>query len=118
MAGAKRRQAGGNREGGDEAPTVYLQRVGQRVRNARNRRGMARKDLAREAAVSERYLAQLEAGKGNISILLLRRIAQAMGASLGALVRDGGDRPAEQGLIEQWLERLGPEALTETHQLL
>jgi XRE family aerobic/anaerobic benzoate catabolism transcriptional regulator len=117
MARAKRQRANGNDDGA-EAPAAYLARVGQRVRNARNRRGMARKDLARESGVSERYLAQLEAGRGNISILLLRRIAHAMGASLATMVRAGEDRPVEQGLIEQWLERLGPEALAETHRLL
>ncbi len=106
----------------DDAPgaasTAYLGQVGARVRSARNRRGMARKDLARESGVSERYLAQLEAGLGNVSILLLRRIASAVGVPLGTLVRDGPERPTEHGLIEQWLERLGPEALAETYQLL
>ena len=101
-----------------EPSAAYLAQVGVRVRNARNRRGMARKDLARESGVSERYLAQLEAGLGNISILLLRQIAGAVGVPLGTLVRDGPERPAEHGLIEQWLERLGPEALAETYQLL
>src|SRR3954449_3130340 len=109
MAGAKRQRA----DGGAEAPAAYLQRIGQRVRNARNRRGMARKDLARESGVSERYLAQLEAGRGNISILLLRRIAQAMGASLGTLVRDGAARPVEKGEMDQWVPQPGPEPVAE-----
>jgi XRE family aerobic/anaerobic benzoate catabolism transcriptional regulator len=121
MARTRRQPADGGGEGSrddDPRSAAYLAQVGQRVRNARNRRGMARKDVARESGVSERYLAQLEAGKGNVSILLLRRIAGAMGAPLGALVRDGADRPAAQGLIEQWLDRLDPEALAETHRLL
>jgi XRE family aerobic/anaerobic benzoate catabolism transcriptional regulator len=114
---AKARRQGGPNGNGD-TPTAYLGRVGARVRNARNRRGMARKDLAREARVSERYLAQLEAGLGNVSIILMRRIARALGAPLAALVRDGPDRPVEHGLIEQWLERLDPTALAETYRLL
>jgi XRE family transcriptional regulator, aerobic/anaerobic benzoate catabolism transcriptional regulator len=96
----------------------YLQRVGERLRNARNRRGMARKDLARESGVSERYLAQLEAGQGNVSILLMRRIAGALAVPLPALVQDGPDRPVEHRLIEQWLDALAPAALAETYQLL
>src|SRR3954470_6438718 len=103
MARAQRHLTDDAKGADASASATYLARIGRRVRNARNRRGMARKDLAREAAVSERYLAQLEAGKGNISILLLRRIAQAMGASLATLVRDGEDRPVEQELIAQWL---------------
>ena len=51
---------------------AYLRRLGERVRMLRNQRGMTRKALARHAKVSERYLAQLEAGLGNGSIVLLR----------------------------------------------
>ncbi|HMF23474.1 MAG TPA: helix-turn-helix domain-containing protein, partial [Pseudolabrys sp.] len=58
---------------------AYLRRLGERVRMLRNRRGMTRKALAQHAKVSERYLAQLEAGLGNGSIVLLRRIARALG---------------------------------------
>ena len=52
---------------------AYLRRLGERVRTLRNQRGMSRKALAKHAKVSERYLAQLETGKGNGSIVLLRR---------------------------------------------
>ena len=57
----------------------YLDRLGERVRRLRNQRGMTRKALAQHAEVSERYLAQLESGEGNCSIVLLRRIAHAIG---------------------------------------
>ncbi len=50
----------------------------------RNQRGMTRKALAQHAKVSERYLAQLEGGDGNISIVLLRRIARAHGRAVDA----------------------------------
>ena len=117
---ARRRHGAARTDGGaeDAAPGAYLARVGARVRNARNRRGMARKDLAREARVSERYLAQLEGGQGNISILLMRRIADALGAPLAGLLRDGPDRPVEHGLIEQWLDQLAPDALAAAYRLL
>jgi len=117
VARRQRAAVGGNRAAGD-APADYLARVGARVRNARNRRGMARKDLAREARVSERYLAQLEGGLGNVSILLLRRIADALGVPLAGLVRAGADRPVEHGLIEQWLDQLAPDALAAAYRLL
>src|SRR5271156_474119 len=60
----------------------FLVFLGKRVRELRNRRGLTRKMLAREADVSERHLAQLEAGGGNVSIVLLRRIAGALSGSL------------------------------------
>src|SRR5260370_42103157 len=65
---------------------AFLTRLGERVRTMRSRRGMSRKVLARHSEVAERYLAQLAAGKGNCSIVLLRRIASAMSVPCSALV--------------------------------
>jgi len=63
----------------------FLLSLGTRVRELRNGRGMTRKALALESDVSERHLAQLESGEGNISILLLRRIAVVLNVSLEQL---------------------------------
>jgi XRE family transcriptional regulator, aerobic/anaerobic benzoate catabolism transcriptional regulator len=101
-----------------DGETAYLRLLGERIREARARRGMTRKILARDSAVSERYLAQLEAGHGNISIVLLRQIAQAMGLPLADLVRDGPERPVELALLLQTLERLSPSELGQARQLL
>src|SRR5579872_7591438 len=79
--------------------TAYLRQLGERVRRARARRGMTRKILARDSGVSERYLAQLESGQGNISIVLLRQVAQAMGLPLDAIVREGPEHPVELTLL-------------------
>jgi XRE family aerobic/anaerobic benzoate catabolism transcriptional regulator len=92
--------------------------LGERVRNARARRGMTRRSLATESGVSERFLAQLEAGEGNISIVRLRRIASAMNIALGDLVRDEPARPAELSLIAELLYRLNPAELRHAHHLL
>jgi XRE family aerobic/anaerobic benzoate catabolism transcriptional regulator len=96
----------------------YLRLLGERIREARARRGMTRKILARDSAVSERYLAQLETGHGNISIILLRQIAQAMGLPLADLVRDEPERPVELALLLQTLERLSPTELAQARHLL
>ena len=77
--------------------SVFLERLGQRVRAARATHGLSRKLLARDAGVSERYLAQLEAGQGNISILLLRHVADALGLTLDALVCTAEDALSENG---------------------
>ena len=68
--------------------TVYLGRLGERVRGWRTEHAMTRKTLAAASGVSERYLAQLEAGQGNISVLLLRRVARAMAVPIEYLVRE------------------------------
>jgi len=84
----------------------FLLSLGKRVRELRNRRGMTRKTAAREAELSERHLAQLEAGEGNISVLLLRRIATALNVSLAELFMPEVEEPVEKRLIQRFLERL------------
>jgi XRE family transcriptional regulator, aerobic/anaerobic benzoate catabolism transcriptional regulator len=84
----------------------FLRILGRRVRHVRNRRGMTRKMVARDADVSERHLAQLEAGEGNVSIVLLRRIAAALNVSLVELFAPEVEEPAERQLIQRFLERL------------
>src|SRR5215469_13879373 len=64
----------------------FLEQLGQRVRTMRALRGMSRKVLAKVSGISERYIAQLESGKGNVSIVLLRRVSNAMGAHLEDLL--------------------------------
>ena len=44
----------------------------------RSLRDMSRRELARQSGISERYIAQIEAGRGNVSIVLLLRLAQAI----------------------------------------
>ena len=56
----------------------FLALLGDRVRGMRALRDMSRRELARKSRVSERYIAQIEAGKGNVSIVLLLRIVQAI----------------------------------------
>jgi XRE family transcriptional regulator, aerobic/anaerobic benzoate catabolism transcriptional regulator len=102
----------------EDGEAAYLRLLGERIREARARRGMTRKLLARDSGVSERYLAQLEAGQGNISIALLRQVAQAMGLPLADLVRDEPDRPVELTLLIQTLSRLPPKELQEARRLL
>jgi XRE family aerobic/anaerobic benzoate catabolism transcriptional regulator len=67
-------------EGGGRAGDVdaFIAKVGERVRAVRHRKGMARRVLSELSGVSQRYLAQLENGDGNISIGLLYKVAEAL----------------------------------------
>jgi XRE family transcriptional regulator, aerobic/anaerobic benzoate catabolism transcriptional regulator len=92
----------------------FLTAFGNRIRGERARRGMSRKLLAHHAGISERYLTQLESGKGNVSVLLLRHLADALGVPLGRLVDDEPPSP-EMTLVRQFLARLSPEQLNDAY---
>lgn len=96
----------------------FLQALGERVRQARARHGMTRRDLATHSGVSERHLAQLESGKGNISVGLLRNVALALATPVGDLLRDGPEPGAEQRLLQGIVDRLTPEQAVEARRLL
>jgi XRE family aerobic/anaerobic benzoate catabolism transcriptional regulator len=95
-------------EAPSEDEAAFLAALGKRVREMRERHGLVRKALAREADVSERYLGQLEAGEGNVSVLLLRRIAAALNASCGELLANDEQQTVERRLIRRFLDRLPP----------
>ncbi len=96
----------------------FLTRLGEQVRTIRSRRGMSRKALAKHSDVSERYLAQLEGGTGNCSIVLLRRIAQALSVPVAQLIDDRPARSIENLLLRQLLDRLSPTQTAEARELL
>lgn len=100
------------------AGDAYLRKLGERVRTLRHQRGITRKALAGYARVSERYLAQLEAGLGNVSIVLLRRIARAIGLPVAQLVHDGEEPTLDLVLLTQFLERLPAAAVAEARDML
>jgi len=95
-----------------------LKELGDRVRQARARRGMTRKQLARDSGVSERYLAQIESGKGNISVLVLRQLAKALNVSVDVLIFEGPEPPVELVHTVEFLRRLPLDDLALARQLL
>jgi XRE family aerobic/anaerobic benzoate catabolism transcriptional regulator len=81
----------------------FLVALGERVRSVRARKGMTRRSLAVASAVSERYLASLELGEGNASILVLGQVAKALGCSLAEILGDETTASAEWLLIRDLL---------------
>jgi XRE family transcriptional regulator, aerobic/anaerobic benzoate catabolism transcriptional regulator len=102
----------------DAAPSSLLKTLGIRVRDARARHGMTRRMLARDSRISERYLAELESGRGNLSIVLLKRLAAAIDVPLTELIDEGPRPPAEYLMLTQRLRRLTPEELTQATALI
>jgi XRE family transcriptional regulator, aerobic/anaerobic benzoate catabolism transcriptional regulator len=109
------------RKRGSRKKTVVsdpLKSLGERVRQARARRGMTRKQLAHHSGVSERYLAQIEAGHGNISVLVLRQLGKALNMSADVLLYQGSEPSVEFVHTVEFLRRLSVDELKHARQML
>jgi len=95
----------------------FLEQLGQRVRTMRALRGMSRKVLARVSGISERYIAQLESGKGNVSIVLLRRVSNAMGAHLEDLIPAAEPSP-DWAVIRELLRKASASQVSQAKDIL
>ncbi len=81
----------------------FLTEMGDRVRRLRARRGMTRKALSLAADVSERHLANLEQGQGNVSVLVLLQLTQALDCSISEIVGDVTTSSPEWLMIREML---------------
>lgn len=79
-----------------------LASVGTAVRAQREKRGWSRRELAEASGVSERFLAQLETGDGNISLRRFADVAHALGTTMSALLE-----PAEAPAAKKPIALLG-----------
>jgi XRE family transcriptional regulator, aerobic/anaerobic benzoate catabolism transcriptional regulator len=95
----------------------FLEQLGQRVRTMRALRGMSRKVLAKVSGISERYIAQLESGKGNVSIVLLRRVSNAMGAHLEDLI-PSAEAAADWAVLRDLLRKATPQQIAQAKDIL
>src|SRR5947199_8370811 len=100
-----------------DAEAEFLASLGARVRDLRAVRGMSRKVLSAASGVSERYIAQLESGQGNVSIILLRRVALATGARLEDLI-PGANASRDWSVIRDLLRGASIETIAQVKQLL
>jgi XRE family aerobic/anaerobic benzoate catabolism transcriptional regulator len=74
-------------------PDPVLRELGRRVRDTRSRQGLSRRELAERSSLSPRFLAQVEAGGGNISVRRLDQLAQALGTTPAALLAEPRPEP-------------------------
>jgi XRE family transcriptional regulator, aerobic/anaerobic benzoate catabolism transcriptional regulator len=100
----------------DRDAKATLAELGARVRAWRARRGMTRKQLAADSGLSERFLADVESGKGNVSINSLEAAARALNITILELLQDA-PRPA-LGRVHGLLSRLDDGQLDQAYSLL
>lgn len=89
----------------DTKRSPFLEALGERVRMLRSRKGMTRRAVALAADVSERHLANLEYGTGNVSVLVLLQVATALQCSLAELLGDVTTTSPEWLLIRELLSK-------------
>src|SRR6516165_6062206 len=80
--------------------------VGRLVRMSRAKRGMTRCQLAQASGASERYLAQIEGGEGNPSVIVLSAIAHALDVPIADLLPRANGAPAAMARILDVLGRV------------
>ena len=100
----------------EQESKATLAELGARVRAWRSRRGMTRKALALDSGLSERFLADVETGKGNVSINSLEAVALALNISILELLQDA-PRPA-LARVQGLLSRLDDTQLDQAYGLL
>jgi XRE family aerobic/anaerobic benzoate catabolism transcriptional regulator len=93
-----------------------LAELGGRVRAWRARRGMTRKQLAGDSGLSERFLADVESGKGNVSINSIEAAARALNITILELLQDAA-RPA-MARVQGLLGRLDDGQLDQAYAML
>src|SRR2546428_10270058 len=99
---AKRSPAAPEREG----HRALVAAIGRLVRLSRAKRGMTRRQLAQASGASERYLAQIEGGQGNPSVIILASIARALDVPIVELLPRSNGRTAAMARILDVLGRV------------
>ena len=105
-------------EAGTAVKNPLLVSLGETLKLLRARKGMTRRTLAESANVSQRHLANLEAGIGNVSIVLLHQVAQALNCSMAELLGEEPTNSPERLMIRELLQNRRQDELRGAHQAL
>ena len=97
---------------------AYLRIVGERVRLQRIRHAISRRQLAQKSGVSERYLAELERGTGNASLLIMRKIARALDLTVSDFIIEKAEGSIDVVLTRMQLEQLTPDEIRQARSIL
>ncbi len=97
---------------------AFIAAIGRLVRLSRAKRGMTRRQLAQASGASERYLAQIEGGQGNPSVIILASIARALDVPIIELIPRSNGRTAAMAQILDVLGRVPVAELPDIADLL
>lgn len=97
---------------------AFAAAVGRLVRLARAKRGATRRQLAQDSGASERYLAQIESGQANPSVIILKSIADALDLPIIELIPRSNGQAAAMTHILDTIGRLPPSELPAVVELI
>ncbi len=97
--------------GNGRSDAAFGEELGRRLRQGRAKRGMTRRQLAQDSGTSERYLAQIEAGAGNPSIVVMHAIAEALDTPIAELLPMARGRSDVYARIVDMLDQVPPDEL-------
>lgn len=109
-----RDKAGATPAGGD----TFAAAIGALVRSARAKRGITRRKLAEQSGASERYLAQIESGQGNPSVIILKDVADALDVPMVELLPRSDGRNAALTRILDLIAGVPPSELSAIADLI
>lgn len=96
-----------------------LKALASRVRHLRDLRGMSLKFFAEASHVSTPHIGRLEAGRGNVSVLVLDRLASALGVSLESMfATEPDDMADERALLLEFVRKQPAEELADLRRRL
>jgi len=98
--------------------SIRLNNIGLIVKKLRAKRGITRKLLASLSGISIRYLAQLEAGKANPTISILKNIAYALNMSLSDMLFENEYNEMQLGTLDKKLSEFSSEQVKKVHSLV
>ena len=67
--------------------------LNETLRILRQAKGWSQTRLARESGVSQTYISDLEAGRSNPTVPVLKRLAAALGVRVSDLIGEGEEQP-------------------------
>lgn len=90
---------------------LLLGRLARNIRLFRGQRGMTRKTLAEQSGVSLPHLARLEGSQGNVSVVVLDKVARALNQPIARLFADDEQLGGDLDVIVEYLKRQPVERL-------
>lgn len=102
----------------DGTVNAFVAKVGERVRRARQQKAISRRVLSELSGVSQRYLAQLESGTGNISVALLFKVAAALGLQPDWLLGEEDPWTSDIREFTELFRNAGPEQRSKALEVL